>query len=269
MRFVNIGGGLRVEQQRLSSSQVADAIQWVAYALLLVFLAQVISALFPLALLQPAWMVRVSAALRGTASLPLLALGLFLVAGLIDAEVLPSSRQLKWMRQIATFAAIGFLLLIPMQSYGLVRSINSQVQESQAQLNKLAAAANQIQQSVTEQQLREAIRQIPGGERLANRPLGADVQTIKTGLLARLRPTLKRLENQLKESQSQALQNTILPLLRDGVISLAYARGFAGIGANAVTKPTLLRRLLKPRNSSLRKQQGASWPGFAKPPEKL
>ncbi|MFN9070101.1 MAG: hypothetical protein ACK5WI_04370, partial [Cyanobacteriota bacterium] len=43
----------------------------------MVFLAQVITSLFPLALLQPQWMVRVSTALRGTASLPQLALERF------------------------------------------------------------------------------------------------------------------------------------------------------------------------------------------------
>ncbi|MFN9058358.1 MAG: HpsJ family protein [Cyanobacteriota bacterium] len=247
----------------MSSNQVADAIQWIAYSLILVFLAQVITSLFPLALLQPQWMVRVSTALRGTASLPLLALGLFMLAGLIDEEVLPSGRQLKLMRQIATYAAIGFLLLVPLQSYGLVRSINNQVQESQAQLNKLAAAANQIQQATTEQQLRQAIREIPGGEQIANRPLGADLQTIKTGLLGRLRPTVKRLENQLKDNQNQALQNTVGPLVRDGLISLAYALGFAGIGGSSQAKPTLLRRLLKPRNPSLRKLQVSNRPGLA------
>ncbi|MFN9532421.1 MAG: HpsJ family protein [Cyanobacteriota bacterium] len=247
----------------MSSNQVADAIQWIAYSLILVFLAQVITSLFPLALLQPQWMVRVSTALRGTASLPLLALGLFMLAGLIDEEVLPSGRQLKLMRQIATYAAIGFLLLVPLQSYGRVRSINNQVQESQAQLNKLAAAANQIQQATTEQQLRQAIREIPGGEQIANRPLGADLQTIKTGLLGRLRPTVKRLENQLKDNQNQALQNTVVPLVRDGLISLAYALGFAGIGGSSQAKPTLLRRLLKPRNPSLRKLQVSNRPGVA------
>ncbi|MFN9070118.1 MAG: hypothetical protein ACK5WI_04460, partial [Cyanobacteriota bacterium] len=190
-------------------------------------------------------------------------LGLFMLAGLIDEEVLPSGRQLKLMRQIATYAAIGFLLLVPLQSYGLVRSINNQVQESQAQLNKLAAAANQIQQATTEQQLRQAIREIPGGEQIANRPLGADLQTIKTGLLGRLRPTVKRLENQLKDNQNQALQNTVVPLVRDGLISLAYALGFAGIGGSSQAKPTLLRRLLKPRNPSLRKLQVSNRPGLA------
>ena len=180
---------------------------------------------------------------------------MLLLANMIDPEVMPSSDQLKLMRRIVTIAAIGFLLLIPLQSYASWGLINSQVQDSRAQLKRLADAANQVQAAGNEQQLREAIRSIPGGEQLANRPLGADVQTIKTGLLARLRPSVKRLENQLKDSQNQAFQNTIGPLIRDGFISLAYAVGFASMGYNKYGKPTPLRRLLKSHSPRLLKEQ--------------
>lgn len=238
-----------------------------AYALILVFLAQLVAALFPVALLQPQWMVRMSAALRGTASLPLLGTLLLLLANMIDGSVSPSSRQLMLIRRISTLAAIGFLLLIPLQSYGTVRTINSQVQERQGQLNQVVSAANQLQNAKTEKELREAIRAIPGGEQLANRPLGSDVQTVKTFLLERIRPTVKRLENQLKENQSKALQNVVIPLLRDGVISLAYALGFAGMGYNKLGRPTPLRRLFKAKNPELLKEMGSSrWPGLPRMP---
>lgn len=239
----------------MGSSQVADSLQWLAYALFLVFLAQVIGALFPIGLLQPQWMVRMSTTIRGTASLPLMATGLLLLANLVDGEVMPSSDHLRLIRRIATIAAIGFLLLIPLQSYGTVGIIRSQVQESQGQLKRLADAANQVQKASNEQQLREAIRAIPGGEQLADRPLGADVQTIKTGLLTRLRPSVKRLENQLKDNQNKAYQNTIGPLVRDGFVSLAYALGFAGMGYSKSGQPTPLRRLLKTHSPRLLKEQ--------------
>lgn len=241
--------------KQVGSSQVADSLQWLAYALFLVFLAQVIGALFPIGLLQPQWMVRMSTTIRGTASLPLMATGLLMLANLVDGEVMPSSDHLRLIRRIATIAAIGFLLLIPLQSYGTVGIIRSQVQESQGQLKRLADAANQVQKASNEQQLREAIRAIPGGEQLADRPLGADVQTIKTGLLTRLRPSVKRLENQLKDNQSKAYQNSIGPLVRDGFVSLAYAFGFAGMGYSKSGQPTPLRRLLKTHSPRLLKEQ--------------
>jgi hypothetical protein len=238
---------------------MADSLQWLALALILVFLAQVIAALFPLALLKPEWMVRVSGAVRGTASLPMLGLALVMLANMIDGDVMPSSDYLRLMRRIATIAAIGFLLLIPLQSYGTVVSIRSQVQEGQAQLNRVVAAANQLQKANSEQELREAIRAIPGGEQLANRPLGADVQTIKTALIGRLRSNVSRLENQLKDSQNKALQNILTPLFRDGIIALAYAIGFAGMGYSKIGQPTPLRRLLKTHNPRLLKEQRGNY----------
>jgi hypothetical protein len=245
--------------KKVGPSQLADSLQWLSFALILAFLAQTITALFPIGLLQPEWMVRASATLRTTASLPLMAMGVMMLAVMVDGEVMPISDHFRLIRRIATIAAIGFLLLIPLQSYGTVGLIRGQVEESQGQLKLLANAANRVQNAANEQQLRDAIRSIPGGEQLSTRPLGADVQTIKTGLLARLRPSVKRLENQLKENQSKALQNTIGPLIRDGFICLAYAVGFGAMGYAKSGQPTPLRRLLKSHSPSLLKEQrGAS-----------
>ena len=105
-------------EELVSATQMADSLQWLSFALVLVFLAQIITALFPIALLQPEWMVRFSGSLRGIASLPLLALGLIMLANMIDDEVMPSSSLLQLLRRIASLAAIGFLLLIPLQTYG-------------------------------------------------------------------------------------------------------------------------------------------------------
>lgn len=243
-----------MEKSRITSRQVADSIQWISYALIIVFLAQVISTIFPIALLKPEWMLRFSAALRGTASLPLIAVGLMMLANMIDGDVLPSSRQIALMRRIASIAALGFLFLIPLQSYGTVRAINAQVQERQAELKKVISAVGQLQKAETEDQLRQAILAIPGGEQLSRRPLGADVPTVKTFLLDRIKPTVNRLGNELKESQNNALQRIIPPLARDGFIALAYAIGFAGMGYNRFGRPTPLRRILRSRNTELQKE---------------
>lgn len=236
---------------RISTSQAADIFQWVGYTLFFVFLAQVLPGLFPVALLQPQWMVRASAAIRGTATLPLLGMALLILAYMIDKGVSPASNQLRVIRRLCTMAAIGFLLLIPLQSYGTVTSVRRQADESQGQVNKIVQTTNQIQKATNEVELRNAIRQLPGGEQLANRPFGADLQTIKTGLIARLGPTAKRLENQIKDRQNKVLQTLIIPLIRDGLICLAYALGYSSMGFRASGKATPLRSLLKPHNLDL------------------
>ncbi len=250
----------------VSPSQIADSLQWLSFSLILVFLAQVISSLFPIAQLQPEWMVRISNSLRGTASLPIMALAMIMLANMIDKKVMPSSMHLQLFRRIASLAAIGFLLLIPLQTYGAVVGINSQLQQGRAQLNKLGSAAELVQKASNEPQLREAIRAIPGAEELANRPLGADVNTIKTALLDRLIQSKNSLQNQLNEEAGKARQNLILPLIRDAAIALSYAIGFASMGYNKLGKPTPLRRFFKPHNLQLIKESGGSYGSSIPPP---
>lgn len=246
-----------MEKARFSSRQAADSLQWIAYALILVFLAQVLTAIYPIALIQPEWMLRFSGALRGTASLPLLALGLFMLANTMDGDVSPSSKQINWMRRFATLAALGFLFLIPLQSYGTVKAINAQVEERQVELKKVLAAVPLIKKAETESELRQAILTMPGGEQLARRPLGGEVPTVRNFLLERIQSTVNRLENELKENKDKALQRIILPLSRDGLISLAYAIGFAGMGYNRFGQPTPLRRLVRSRNTEFQKEMNS------------
>jgi hypothetical protein len=235
------------------ASQMADSLQWLSFALILVFLAQITTALFPIALLQPEWMVRFSGSLRGIASLPLMALGLIMLANMIDDKVMPSSSHLQLLRRIASLAAIGFLLLIPLQSYGAVVGIRSQLQQVQGQLNSLTAAAELVQQASSEPQLRDAIRAIPGADGVADQPLGADVKTIKSALLNKLRESTNRLQTQLDDSKTKAIENIIPPLIRDAIISLAYAIGFAGMGYGQNGNSSLLRRLLNTNKRRLAK----------------
>jgi len=238
------------------TSQMADSLQWLSYGLILVFLAQVIPTLFPIALLQPEWMVRVSGILRATASLAAIALALIMLANMIDKEVMPSSKHLKLFRRIATFAAIGYFLLIPLQTYATVVGIRSELQKGQDQLASLVSAGNLVKNAGNEQQLRDAIRAIPGAEEVAMRPLGADVQTIKKALLDKLRESTNNLQNQLNDTQSKILANTTIPLIRDAAIDLGYAMGFAGMGYSQPGKPTPLRLLLKGPNLNILKKQG-------------
>jgi hypothetical protein len=250
-------------EELVSATQMADSLQWLSFALILVFLAQIIPALFPIALLQPEWMVRFSGSLRGIASLPLIALGLIMLANMIDENVMPSSSHLQLLRRIASLAAIGFLLLIPVQTYGTVVGIRSQLQQNQAQLNKLTSAAEMVQNASNEFQLRNAIRAIPGADGVADQPLGADVKTIKSALLDKLRESTNGLQNQLDNSKTKAIESIIPPLIRDAIISLAYAIGFAGMGYGQNGNSSLLRRLLntnKRRLSKGRQLWGAELP---------
>jgi len=68
-----------------------------------------------------------------------------------------------------------------------------------------------------------------------------------------LSESTNRLQEQLNESESKTLQNLLGPLLRDAIISLAYAIGFAGMGSGKYGNSSLLRQLLNINKRSLSK----------------
>jgi hypothetical protein len=239
-------------------TQMAVSLQWVSFGLILVFLAQVVAALYPVALFKPEWMVRVSDSIRATASLPIMALALIMLANMINKKVLPTSLHLQTIRRISSLVAICFVLLIPLQTYGTLAGIRSQLQQGQTQLIILSSASDKVQKATTEDQLRNAIRTIPGGEELALRPLGAEVETIKPALLERLRETTNRLQTQLSEAQSKAMYSAIPALFRDAIVALGYAIGFGSMGYSQPGQPSPIIRLFKGANSQPRKEQGST-----------
>jgi hypothetical protein len=239
-------------------TQMAVSLQWVSFGLILVFLAQVVAALYPVALFKPEWMVRVSDSIRATASLPIMALALIMLANMINKKVLPTSLHLQTIRRISSLAAISLILMIPLQTYGTLAGIRSQLKQGQDQFSILSSAANKVEKASTENQLRDAIRAIPGGEELALRPLGAEVETIKPALMERLRETTNRLQTQLSEAQSKAMYSAIPALIRDAVVALGYAIGFGSMGYSQPGQPSPIIRLFKGANSQPRKEQGST-----------
>jgi GH24 family phage-related lysozyme (muramidase) len=79
------------------------------------------------------------------------------------------------------------------------------------------------------------------------------VKIIKSALLDKLRESTNKLQTQLDNSKTKAIQNIIPPLIRDAIISLAYAIGFAGMGYSRNGNSSLLRRLLNANKPTLSK----------------
>jgi hypothetical protein len=67
--------------------------------------------------------------------------------------------------------------------------------------------------------------------------------------LNKLRESTNRLQTQLDDSKTKAIENIIPPLIRDAIISLAYAIGFAGMSYGQNGNASLLRRLLNNKRS--------------------
>jgi hypothetical protein len=100
---------------KIRTEYFADILQWAAIALFIVFLAILLAAMLPLEILDSRWQVRVISALLGSSSLPLIGVVLMLFANYLDEEFSPFGANIRLIRRLAGIAAIGFLLLIPLQ----------------------------------------------------------------------------------------------------------------------------------------------------------
>ena len=234
---------------KIRSESFADILQWVAIALFIVFLAILLAAMLPLEILDSSWQVRVISALLGSSSLPLIGVVLMLLANYLDDGFSPFGSNIKLIRRLAGLAAIGFLLLIPLQITAGNRLLNQQSGNEVGQLKVLQVSLESIRSANNEEDLKNALRKLPGAPNNLNRPLGAPLPQVKAALISRLDPAVKRLQNQVDEAKKSRLQKALGIWIRDAGMAAGYAIGFAGLGSFKEQR-SLLRTVLPSRRKS-------------------
>lgn len=234
---------------KIRTESFADILQWVAIALFIVFLAILLAAMLPLEILDSRWQVRVISALLGSSSLPLIGVVLMLLANYLDEGFSPFGANIRLIRRLAGFAAIGFLLLIPLQIAAGNRLLNQQSGNEVGQLKVLQGAADSIRSAKNEVDLKDALRKLPGAPNNLDRPLGAPLPQVKAALISRVDPAIKRLQNQVEEAKKNRLQKALGIWIRDAGMAAGYAIGFAGLGSFK-QQGSLLRSILPNRRKS-------------------
>ncbi len=234
---------------KIRTETFADILQWVALALFIVFLAMLLAAMLPLEILDSRWQVRVISALLGNSSLPLIGVVLMIFANYLDDGLSPVGGNIRLLRRLAGFAAIGFLLLIPLQITAGNRLLNQQSGNEIGQLKVLQRAADSIRSANNEADLKNALRQLPGAPSNLDRPLGAPLPQVKAALISRLDPAVKRLQNQVEDAKKDRLQKALGIWIRDAGMAAGYAIGFAGLGSFK-EQGSLLRSIVPSRRKS-------------------
>jgi len=107
-----------------------------ALVLVLFFALQLVGALLPFQPLDPAWQWRFSKAVVSGATL-------LLIAGQLDPDDPVLKQRRRLFGQLAVAAAIGFLLLLPLQ---LSAGLRQQQAAGSAQLSRIASAEQRLTQ---------------------------------------------------------------------------------------------------------------------------
>jgi hypothetical protein len=215
-----------------SSPYLARLLAALSPVLLVVFLAAVGSVALPPKLLDPSWQLALIASFITNASLALM--GTLLLPLALGFDSTNHWLRARWhsFRRWALPAALGFLLLIPLQGYAawkFYRTVTvaqeQQTTQSSQQLSELRQA---ITSAATHEELQAKLKKLFGRNAgLSPSEFRMPMGELRNMLLARAEQASMRMMQQI---EAQAAMKPDLPVketIRIAISALAYAIGFA------------------------------------------
>jgi hypothetical protein len=231
---------------RLSSSgrkDMAFCLHWAGITLLLYYITVMMYSALPLQLLNPAWIQKICIAFLTTSNSALLGAIFVSVSPFVDPDAPFIKRRTILIRRLASFAAIGFLFLIPVLTYSGVRLIE-QKDNAQVQLIQMAKKATLgIEQATTYEQLRDAYAMIPGTKPVFPERFNVPIEQVRDRIIGQINQVVKSTETRLANDLSNLWKQWITELSSNIIRLLILFLGFAAIGRKSPHHPSLLRYL--------------------------
>jgi hypothetical protein len=224
----------------------ARSLSNLALVFVVLYVLLVVSVAIPASLLDPAWINRVTAILINGASMPLLAM-LALVTG---TRIYPESSlfkaRLQLFSKLAAVAALGFLMLIPLNAYTVVLQRNNeptQLRSLDAAERQLASYRNAAKQAISVADLNGRLQKM-GAPQLNPSEASLPLPDLKARLNSAFDQTARQIVDQRKALQASAGWSTKLPeVLRVSIACLALSFGFASFAKLTATGPLLMDRV--------------------------
>lgn len=218
-----------------------------ALALVILFATVLVGAIFPLQPFDPLWQVRLIPALINIATLPLIALALLQIGTVLDPQD-PFLKQRRILfEQLAIAAALGFILLIPLQITSNIRlqqrDVAAQTERIKTMESRLAAVRKVVDEAKTSADLKARLSGLSFVE-LA----GTEITKPLPELRDEVNIALARMQKQIaRETTNLPSANPLLllpELLRSSIALLTLAGGYAAFARRPRDHQSLLERLI-------------------------
>lgn len=219
---------------------LANSLSWIGIALIGFFVTGVVFQIFPIRLLDPAWLQQVGSAFITTGMTPIIGAILILVAPLACPDFEALERRAWLVRRLAILAAIGYLLMIPLQAYAGTQILFARRKEQVQILSQVRTATQALQQSRSEPELREAYRLLPGQKPILGDRFDVPFETVKENILKEISPSLKRAETVFSEQMDQLWQRWFAFFTQTTLRLLFLFIGFAAIAQRSPRSYPLL-----------------------------
>ena len=233
----------------IGSKKIGLILSNLSIGLFALYIVYVAFDVLPFRLLDPAWMITFASALCNSSSLPLVGLALMHLANGFDpgSQLITSRRNLS--ARLAAWAALGFLMLLPLIGYANWRGIRNIELTNKANIAAINAKANQLKDQIskasTQRDLQERMAKFQGPA-LANEALNMPLEQLKQQSLAVIQSSAKAFEVKTLGPFSEQYKPIYKLSLRAAAISLVAAVAFAAGAWNPRTNMTALSSITSP-----------------------
>lgn len=227
--------------------EVAIALSWAAILLFVLFLMGILGSAWPVRLIDSLWLQSVSDKLLASGAIAIVGAVLLLLARLLDPHSQSIGRRVTLLRRLSFWIAFGFLLLIPLQIYSGISLLSQFRANDTRELDAYIATTRAIESASSYDDIRKAMRLLPGQAPALPASIEAPLDVVKTKLSNDLNPFIKRYQNEADAMGMKRLNDWFVQLARNVVAALLLFFSFAAIGKRFAYQPTLLQSVLSGR----------------------
>jgi len=209
----------------LMAPELAVALQICGFALLGIYLANALGQLLPVRILDPAWGRGVVGGLIGSGAFALTGVVFVQLGEVLDPGQAAVERRGRRLRQLCLPVAVGFLLLIPLQTWLELQRLADIAAKGRLELSILKQGDEAIMAARNEAELIEALRNLPGAPPIRDQ-LAVPFDQIQQQMHAQIAPQIRALrQRQLQERgplQSEAINRSLV----GSAMALCYGVAF-------------------------------------------
>ncbi len=225
-----------------SARLLADA----ALAMFAIYAVVVAFDIFPLRLADPLWLITASSALVNAVSIPLAGVVFLHLA----AAIAPYTNWIHQRRQnisrLAAWAALGFLLLLPLLGFATWRGITNVSAASQKQTAGYTRSAQNLLQAIdraaTPRELQQSMVKLQGPQ-ISDQDLNQPLAVLKKAGTLVVKQALAASVSQLPKADSQVYKPLYIQTLRTALLSLVSSIAFAAVVWDPLKRQSLLQSL--------------------------
>ncbi len=200
---------------------------WVGATLLGIFLLPLIN-LAPARFTDPAWQLNLITLIMSNGVWALVGVLLICLARLLNQGDRMIRNRALLVRNLASWVALGWLLLIPLQLFLSMRLVNTLSGREIGEIQNVQRVSRLITTANSEDALRSALAQIPNQQPLPRLNVSLDVA--KTNILAQMQRNINAAKNRQEQRASQRWQTWLKEAFRNTIQCGLLAVGFLAIG---------------------------------------